>query len=594
MASKVRVHGTGSSNRLLCGTETPPPTTPRAPSRAAPTTPRFVRPATCATPTLMAPLGDSASNQFEAGAPERPREAPQKGRRPNLKSDAIRSPTAPTNHIPNNTTKEAAIAEFVALLQAKYECTKSLRAAFRSWDINHDGQLSQGEMKDMFTTMGWASQLGHEKVDALIRSVVDPSTQCVSYHAFCQLVLPSQPMDKPQRQHILQEIEFGQSVLGEHVGDPAESGPEMGACHVVYTLRNKYEKMKLGTVFRLWDQNKEGKLSLDMILKNLEKQNINVSSDTVQELLHTYDADKDGMLSFYEFANIMNGPVLQGHDRVLLRKLRRSDVVAPPPSKVAPPADIVDAAKLSETVYAKLKVYKNRILQSFGDMDDDSSGKLTYAEFRHGLMKKGIVLSEAEFRHLTNDMDADHDGLISLWEFTTQFKQLIKMDEAKDFGLQSSLPSSWAEEPLPAKPEHGTLPKFDFAQLRARTTVPTRSGHTPRDDTKELLCGPKSPLNPWRFANEGRLRFEPESTQYGRGNSVNSVASVDKERQRVRHAYIQGQMAQMRVDEQAREDAVLARQQMRDKAKVADHIRQRTQYYMRLKQRAERDSRLFD
>ncbi|OQR99079.1 hypothetical protein ACHHYP_07450 [Achlya hypogyna] len=581
-SSKVRVHSTGSSNRPL---STPGdsfsivPSSPRVPSKSPRSTPRFIRP----TPPLRNNR-DAALNEMHPATPTPPSDTTDAGTGVTA-AEMIQTPT------PGQ--KEAAVAEFTQLLRAKYECTKSLRAAFRSWDINHDGRLSHGEMKDMFTTMGWASQLGPEKSDLLIRSVLDPSSECVTYDAFCKLVLKaSEPMhEPPQRQHILKEIAFGEAVLGS-TELPDDTGPEMSARHMVYTLRMKYEKMKLGTVFRLWDQNKEGKLSLEIIEKNLDKQNIKVAREVVQDLMNTYDADKDGMLNFYEFANIMNGPVLDGHDRVLLRKLRRSDVVAPPPSTTAPPEDNFDAAKLRETMYAKLKVYKNRILQDFDDMDDDGSGKLTYAEFRHGLHKRGIVLSEPEFRHLAADMDTDHDGLISLWEFTVHLRKLIKMDAAKDFSLPSAPGASWAEEP--PKPSNGSLPKFDFGQLRANVHVPTRSGRTPRHDTKELLCGPMSPLNPWRFADEPGRRFRPESHEYGTCDNASGVAGEDLARQRARHAFIQSQMAKMRQDERDREDALMARMQQREKAKAADHIRQRTQYYMRLKERAERDTRIFD
>ena len=54
----------------------------------------------------------------------------------------------------------------------------------------------------------------------------------------------------------------------------------------------------------------------------------------------------------------------------------------------------------------------------FKMFDDDGSGSITYEEFKEGLVKFHIELSDEDLQILVRELDSDQSGSIELEEFT--------------------------------------------------------------------------------------------------------------------------------------------------------------------------------
>ncbi|CAK4713942.1 unnamed protein product [Aphanomyces euteiches] len=224
------------------------------------------------------------------------------------------------------------------------------------------------------TSMGWTSQLGQETTEKVIQTLVEPQSGLVSKDAFCGLdqICPTSNAAQVEIQP------------ASHSVDTKE---------VIRTLRQRYNNIPLAAVFRNWDDKKESKLNQEMLQFNLTKLSIPATESTIQELLHTYDRDNDGALCFAEFEALMDGPLVDAHDRTSV--VQRNHKLKP--HVVHAPAPVVEASvsidkredeavvEVAERVFEKLKSQKTRIVDIFKAMDEDASGVLSYAEFRQGV-----------------------------------------------------------------------------------------------------------------------------------------------------------------------------------------------------------------
>ncbi|KAH9134385.1 hypothetical protein AeRB84_019838 [Aphanomyces euteiches] len=457
--TKVRVHDTGSSNRLR--------STHVISQRAI--SPRCIRPltagsshthpsrfsqrqsnqedpnpsATLIADSQTAPVERVADDQTSkmmqpkntAGhsppTPRRPKTAPkpptprEMPRRPHTSSTSapsnnrristqeVQSPRheAPT---PKDGYAVEAVRQFIRAVEP--DSSKRLRSAFLTWDTNRDGYVSEHDMRDMMTSMGWTSQLGQETTEKVIQTLVEPQSGLVSKDAFCGL-----DQVCPASNEVQVEIQ--------------PTSDSMDTKEVIRTLRQRYNNIPLAAVFRNWDDKKESKLNQVMLQFNLTKLSIPATESTIQELLHTYDRDNDGALCFAEFEALMDGPLVDAHDRTSVvernHKLKPHVVHAPVPVVEASVA--VDkredeaVVEVAERVFEKLKSQKTRIVDIFKAMDEDASGVLSYAEFRQGLKHKGILLSEQEFHRLMTDVDRDQNGLVTFPELSSHLTACEKM-----------------------------------------------------------------------------------------------------------------------------------------------------------------------
>lgn len=85
--------------------------------------------------------------------------------------------------------------------------------------------------------------------------------------------------------------------------------------HVLNILRKKYAARKFRKVFRDWDVDKDGCITVHELDTNLRRQGVRLSPDQMKDLFDSYDGDQDGRLQYSEFVKLIFGPVQDLHGK---------------------------------------------------------------------------------------------------------------------------------------------------------------------------------------------------------------------------------------------------------------------------------------
>ena len=98
----------------------------------------------------------------------------------------------------------------------------------------------------------------------------------------------------------------------------------------------------------------------------------------------------------------------------------------------------------SQPIEATLKVKK-----LFTEADEDGDGSLDIAELMTGLTNIGLVMNKAELTAFHHDVDADHDGVVTLKEFI----DAVKRSNARSAEALNPIADSKEEVPPPPPSE---------------------------------------------------------------------------------------------------------------------------------------------
>lgn len=131
--------------------------------------------------------------------------------------------------------------------------------------------------------------------------------RCLHYEDFCRLI--SQRFGEAQKANPTASSACGSSQLKADK-EPASSEQALypNTQRVVELLRSKYHTRKLRSVFRNWDMDKDGCVTMQEFDKNLRRQSVKLNQDQLQELFTSFDTDGNGKLLFQEFVNMIEGP----------------------------------------------------------------------------------------------------------------------------------------------------------------------------------------------------------------------------------------------------------------------------------------------
>jgi Ca2+-binding EF-hand superfamily protein len=231
-----------------------------------------------------------------------------------------------------------------------------------------------------------------------------------------------------------------------------------------------YNKATLTRMFRDFDVNGDGVISVDEFRNGLNQLGVNLSEDRFQLLVKKTDANGDGDIDFGEFSKVMryDSEVLsedpyaksasalkrQRSIKIFAQKssinLEHSEELPQEETPVSPKkisatymrssSDVQDKKELEASARRdarlRAKIVEN-ILQKnagasirdiFRSFDLDHNGFVDHMEFRKGLQRLGVQLTVNEFERLVGYVDKDKDGEIDYQEFSS----LIGLQEDGD------------------------------------------------------------------------------------------------------------------------------------------------------------------
>lgn len=184
---------------------------------------------------------------------------------------------------------------------------------------------------------------------------------------------------------------------------------------VLNLLRKKYESRQVSKVFRDWDTDKRGFITVNEFDRVLRRQGVVLANNQLQELFDQFDSDHDGKIVYNEFVPLVFGPVDSAHSNPALhaRRKRQQQVKLEDTSlafrnqKLGDPMEfgnvsselfaqrsvsvpnifwsLSQSENVREAVQRKLHAFSTRMNDAYAAFDDDHSGNLSYLEFRHGV-----------------------------------------------------------------------------------------------------------------------------------------------------------------------------------------------------------------
>lgn len=92
---------------------------------------------------------------------------------------------------------------------------------------------------------------------------------------------------------------------------------------VLNLLRTKYESRQISKIFRDWDNEKRGYITVNEFDRVLKRQGIIMATNQLQELFNQFDSDHDGKIMYSEFVPLVFGPVDSGHSNPALHARRK-------------------------------------------------------------------------------------------------------------------------------------------------------------------------------------------------------------------------------------------------------------------------------
>lgn len=105
--------------------------------------------------------------------------------------------------------------------------------------------------------------------------------------------------------------------------------------HVLNILRKKYASRQFRKVFRDWDVDKDGCITMGELDSNLRRQGVCLAPHQVKEIFENYDSDRDGRMEYSDFVQLIVGPVQELHSNPSVQtkiKKQREVTGAPPDS----------------------------------------------------------------------------------------------------------------------------------------------------------------------------------------------------------------------------------------------------------------------
>eukprot|EP01059_Diplonema_ambulator_P002314 TRINITY_DN11975_c0_g1_i1.p1 TRINITY_DN11975_c0_g1~~TRINITY_DN11975_c0_g1_i1.p1 ORF type:complete len:373 (+),score=157.61 TRINITY_DN11975_c0_g1_i1:30-1121(+) len=153
---------------------------------------------------------------------------------------------------------------------------------------------------------------------------------------------------------------------------------------------------ELQRMFKIYDIDNTGTMSLDEFEKALVKLNIGGTDAEVEALFDRYDTNENGVLSFAEFTDglfsVKPCPLADEQCRVVLKRIQ-------------------------DRIITRTGGTTRGLSRSIRIMDKDKSNSLSFEELKTGLERAGVRIDDNEMKVIMKHFDRDNDNKVSVTEF---------------------------------------------------------------------------------------------------------------------------------------------------------------------------------
>jgi Ca2+-binding EF-hand superfamily protein len=274
----------------------------------------------------------------------------------------------------------------------KMPTKEELINAFKSFDLNRDGVITQDEFVHVLCTDfgDRGAPLPVEAAKAMFRNADRDGDGIVSFEEFALV------WAEEKRQQI------GQAVDGALAALEAELFPQ-------------YHSME--QAFASMDANGDGVVSRAEFASTLKAHMGDAVSDEEAMLLASkYDLNGDGIIDYSEFEGAMGprGAAKQAS------KPKRSVQFSPPPAQPPPPPDARTMAKIAAieaNLKTKLEEKYSNLRTMFRGVDENGSGTITREEFKKVFDRCHIPVTPEHMQLLVERFDKDGNNAVDFNEF---------------------------------------------------------------------------------------------------------------------------------------------------------------------------------
>ena len=187
-------------------------------------------------------------------------------------------------------SSQAALLKMKKILREKYSGTTLVRKIFRSWDKNQDVSLSRDEMRRTLDSIGVFQSLGKIQTNLALQCLFDQqggkdsnehTKNNISYATFANLICgeeEKQALENSDNTSVSEKMHHPSTM------DEQQQQQHLTAEQVLETLYQKYESRHLKSIFRHWDDNKDGVISKHEFKQALADRGMRPTSSVFNEL----------------------------------------------------------------------------------------------------------------------------------------------------------------------------------------------------------------------------------------------------------------------------------------------------------------------
>ena len=283
-----------------------------------------------------------------------------------------------------------------------------IRRSFQFFDRDGSGTIDLQEFAS-----GLEKYCGLKFEDTFLRQLMaefDDGSGQISYLSFAELVMESSPHDvglaSPSRKIAPQRGRPLELILADIAGAAKKKGANLLA------------------VLAAFDDTGSGRITHDDFCKALLQIGLKLIPVEQKLLLRGLDDRNRGEIDYREFAeNVQPSAVeevVDDHQNAAVADGRNLKPVAA--AQDATGIGQTNIAGIKNFIISKVEQKNVNIASVFRKFDDDKSGRLSYDEFRKGLLFIGVPLNDKEFSMLCKEVDNDGGGDIDYQEFVEDMK----------------------------------------------------------------------------------------------------------------------------------------------------------------------------